>query len=240
MREIVVQPQRGLIVDDVGRPLVANRTSWVVSVDRTMLDKMPASASAGARQAARRGGRPAPGQRIRRKLVTCGEDGQRRRHLLERLALPARAGGDRRRAEPGAAHPRAARGLPGGPGRAAERARLPPALRRQPRPRAGLPQPDHRATSTTRPATTATGRSTAPRRWVARASRRSTTRWLRGMPGYQPRRRRLDGPSARRRQRDPRSARRHAGHLDRRQGAGRGRAAARRHDQARPAPPATP
>ena len=40
VREIVVQPQRGLIVDDMGRPLVANRTSWVVSVDRNMLDKM--------------------------------------------------------------------------------------------------------------------------------------------------------------------------------------------------------
>src|SRR6476661_2684806 len=42
VREIVVQPQRGLIVDDMGRPLVANRTSWVVSVDRTMLAKMTA------------------------------------------------------------------------------------------------------------------------------------------------------------------------------------------------------
>ncbi|MFC4786876.1 penicillin-binding protein 2 [Nocardioides sp. MAHUQ-72] len=40
VREVVVQPQRGLIVDDMGRPLVANRTSWVVSVDRSMLDKM--------------------------------------------------------------------------------------------------------------------------------------------------------------------------------------------------------
>ena len=37
VREIVVQPQRGLIVDDQGRPLVANRTSWVVCVDRTLL-----------------------------------------------------------------------------------------------------------------------------------------------------------------------------------------------------------
>jgi penicillin-binding protein 2 len=35
LRDIVVQPERGLIVDDQGRPLVANRTSWVVSVDRT-------------------------------------------------------------------------------------------------------------------------------------------------------------------------------------------------------------
>jgi penicillin-binding protein 2 len=43
IREIVVQPHRGLIVDAEGRPLVANRTSWVVSVDRTMLGKMPGS-----------------------------------------------------------------------------------------------------------------------------------------------------------------------------------------------------
>lgn len=40
MREIVVQPQRGLIVDDQGRPLVANRAAWVVSVDRTLLGRM--------------------------------------------------------------------------------------------------------------------------------------------------------------------------------------------------------
>src|SRR3954451_15530286 len=40
VREIVVQPQRGLIVDDMGRPLVANRTSWVVSIDRTVLGKL--------------------------------------------------------------------------------------------------------------------------------------------------------------------------------------------------------
>jgi penicillin-binding protein 2 len=40
VREIVVQPARGLIVDAMGRPLVTNRTSWVVSVDRTVLGKM--------------------------------------------------------------------------------------------------------------------------------------------------------------------------------------------------------
>ena len=39
VRDIVVQPARGLIVDDMGRPLVANRTSWVVTVDRTMLQQ---------------------------------------------------------------------------------------------------------------------------------------------------------------------------------------------------------
>ncbi len=42
VRDVVVQPARGLIVDDQGRPLVANRTSWVVNVDRTLLGKLPA------------------------------------------------------------------------------------------------------------------------------------------------------------------------------------------------------
>lgn len=40
VRDIVVQPQRGLVVDAQGRPLVANRLSWVVSVDRTVLGKL--------------------------------------------------------------------------------------------------------------------------------------------------------------------------------------------------------
>ena len=40
LREIVQQPQRGLIVDAQGRPLVTNRTSWVVSIDNTMLGKL--------------------------------------------------------------------------------------------------------------------------------------------------------------------------------------------------------
>lgn len=74
VREIVVQPQRGLIVDDQGRPLVANRTSWVVSIDRTMLGKMTPH------QQEVLVGRVAdvvdvPARRIRQKLVTCGEEG---------------------------------------------------------------------------------------------------------------------------------------------------------------------
>ncbi len=43
VRDIVVQPARGLIVDDQGRPLVANRSTWVVSIDRTLLGKLPAT-----------------------------------------------------------------------------------------------------------------------------------------------------------------------------------------------------
>lgn len=74
VREIVVQPQRGLIVDDMGRPLVANRASWVVSVDRNVVEKLTEHeqkvlvdrvsdvVGVGA-------------TRIRRTLVTCGDEG---------------------------------------------------------------------------------------------------------------------------------------------------------------------
>ena len=41
VRDIVEQPQRGLIVDDMGRPLVTNRHAWVVSVDRSLRGKLP-------------------------------------------------------------------------------------------------------------------------------------------------------------------------------------------------------
>lgn len=40
VRDVVVQPIRGLIVDDQGRPLVANRGSWVVSIDRTLFSRL--------------------------------------------------------------------------------------------------------------------------------------------------------------------------------------------------------
>ena len=74
VREVVVQPQRGLIVDAQGRPLVANRMSWVISVDRTLLGKMPER-----RQTAlleRIGDEvDLPMARIRRQLVTCGDAG---------------------------------------------------------------------------------------------------------------------------------------------------------------------
>jgi len=41
-REVVQQPTRGLIVDDMGRPLVSNRTAWVVSIDKTTLGNLSA------------------------------------------------------------------------------------------------------------------------------------------------------------------------------------------------------
>jgi penicillin-binding protein 2 len=38
LRDVAIPAPRGLIVDAEGRPLVANRTSWVVTVDRDVLD----------------------------------------------------------------------------------------------------------------------------------------------------------------------------------------------------------
>ncbi len=73
VREIVVQPQRGLIVDDQGRPLVANRTSWVVSIDRTMLAKMTEhQRDVLVDRVAGVVGVPA--RTIARSLVTCGDE----------------------------------------------------------------------------------------------------------------------------------------------------------------------
>src|SRR3569833_1323213 len=41
IRDIIVPAPRGQILDDVGRPLVRNRTALVVSVDRTVLSRQP-------------------------------------------------------------------------------------------------------------------------------------------------------------------------------------------------------
>src|SRR4051794_21731824 len=76
VRELVVSPARGLIVDDMGRPLVANRTSWVVSLDRTMLHKMSAAKQA---TVLRRLSRAVhvPVSTIRARTLLCGESGSR-------------------------------------------------------------------------------------------------------------------------------------------------------------------
>jgi penicillin-binding protein 2 len=72
LREVVVQPQRGLIVDDQGRPLVANRQAWVVSVDRTVLGKLSHhDQQVLLQRLASAVGRPA--HSIRTALITCGD-----------------------------------------------------------------------------------------------------------------------------------------------------------------------
>ncbi len=74
VREVVVQPQRGLVVDARGRPLVANRLTWVASIDTALLDRMPDEQR---RALLRRAGkviglRPAA---LRRRLALCGTEG---------------------------------------------------------------------------------------------------------------------------------------------------------------------
>jgi penicillin-binding protein 2 len=74
VRDIVVQPQRGLIVDNQGRPLVANRTSWVISMDRNLIDKMTE------RQRTELVRRVSvvvgeTSEAIEQRLVTCGHEG---------------------------------------------------------------------------------------------------------------------------------------------------------------------
>ncbi|MGH3412066.1 MAG: penicillin-binding protein 2 [Marmoricola sp.] len=73
-RELVIQPARGMIVDDEGRPLVSNRSSWVVSVDRSMLDKM---SGAEQQQVLHRVARTvgARYRNVKAHTVLCGEDG---------------------------------------------------------------------------------------------------------------------------------------------------------------------
>ena len=74
VRELVVQPARGLIVDDMGRPLVANRTSWVVTVDRTLLRKMDDEAQeALLRRVARTVG--SSYKDVAARTLLCGEPG---------------------------------------------------------------------------------------------------------------------------------------------------------------------
>ncbi|QYJ04426.1 penicillin-binding protein 2 [Nocardioides panacisoli] len=74
VRDIVVQPQRGLIVDAQGRPLAANRLSWVASIDTTMLGRMSEQQQ---RKLVRRTSRVldvAP-RKVRDKLTLCGAEG---------------------------------------------------------------------------------------------------------------------------------------------------------------------
>jgi penicillin-binding protein 2 len=73
-RDLVVQPPRGLIVDDMGRPLAANRLSWVVTVDR---DRMAEFSSRRRSEVMRRLARQLdePLARLQSRTRTCGEAG---------------------------------------------------------------------------------------------------------------------------------------------------------------------
>ena len=226
VRDIVVQPARGLIVDAMGRPLVANRSSWVVSVDRTVLGKLAdADREALLRRVATAVHEPYAELVARSSPVRPAR--RRRRHLLERLALPAGAGRPRRRPGDRGQDPRAGRGLPGRARPAGERARLPLALRHQRRrtcsaTSARSPQ-DELDEAKKDDDSSVNGASVVGRAGVEK----SYDQWLRGNPGYKKvavdSMGRVLGDSGE----IDGDAGRHPGHLDRRQGAGRRGAAAR-------------
>jgi penicillin-binding protein 2 len=74
VRDIVVQPQRGLIVDAQGRPLVTNRLTWVASIDRTLIGRMEPRVRRALLNRVARVIDMEP-REIARKLVLCGTDG---------------------------------------------------------------------------------------------------------------------------------------------------------------------
>ena len=71
LREVVVQPERGLIVDAMGRPLVANRTAWVVSIDRSLLARLSESDRAKLLERVA-SAVDEPVKRVQARLVDCG------------------------------------------------------------------------------------------------------------------------------------------------------------------------
>jgi penicillin-binding protein 2 len=73
VREIVTPAARGLILDQAGRPLIANRTSLVVTVDRAALQRQPnggADVIAGLSEAL-----DIPVETIEDRLRNCGTEG---------------------------------------------------------------------------------------------------------------------------------------------------------------------
>lgn len=76
VREVITQPVRGLILDDLGRPLVRNRTTMVVSVDRTEIGRQDDDGAAVlARLAAKLGTTPSA---IVDRITLCGTDGAKK------------------------------------------------------------------------------------------------------------------------------------------------------------------
>lgn len=73
VRELVTPAVRGLILDQAGRPLVANRTSVVVTVDRLTLEREPDDGAAVVKRLADMLGMSE--QKIQDRLMTCGSDG---------------------------------------------------------------------------------------------------------------------------------------------------------------------
>jgi len=73
MREVATPAVRGLILDQAGRPLVANRTSLVVTIDRVTLQREPDKGKAVIAKLADI--LDIPAEQISDRLKTCGDEG---------------------------------------------------------------------------------------------------------------------------------------------------------------------
>ena len=73
IREVVTPATRGVILDDQGRPLAENRTTLVISVDRTVLQTEPNNGRAVVDRLSSLIGVPA--KHIERQLTLCGSPG---------------------------------------------------------------------------------------------------------------------------------------------------------------------
>ncbi len=72
VRQVVVPPVRGQILDDVGRPLVRNRSSLVVSVNMAAVSRQPDGGAAELSKLARLLGMRAAAMRAKVRLCTAG------------------------------------------------------------------------------------------------------------------------------------------------------------------------
>jgi penicillin-binding protein 2 len=207
----------------MGRPLVANRSSWVVSVDRTCSARCPRTSRDDAARAARVV--HVPVAKIEARILLCGQPGSVR-HLLERLAVPAGARRARRPQKVAVKVLEQSEDYPGRAGAAGECARLPLAVRRQRAHLLGYLSPitegelDEAEKDDDR---SVNGASVVGRAGVEKAYDSGCV----ASPGYKKVAGGLDGPVLATRARSTR-LRRHSGDLHRREGAGlRGEAAPR-------------
>ena len=72
-REVFSDPVRGLILDQAGRPLVANRSTMIVSVDTRIIEELPDKGESVIRELAKVLERPY--SQINDRLIPCGQPG---------------------------------------------------------------------------------------------------------------------------------------------------------------------
>jgi penicillin-binding protein 2 len=74
VRDIVTQPVRGEVLDDMGRPFIDNKTALVISVDRTALEQLPDGGKAVLHRLSKLLGTPYP--LLSHEIQECGKNSQ--------------------------------------------------------------------------------------------------------------------------------------------------------------------